>query len=126
MKTTIAVSALTLIANLAVANEYQEGNFASPDLTPDYSNFTGGQVRPLVDSDVRVSLQDYYAGNPEVFYGHEPTDRIRAARVSGPNALDAWYAGNPDVTGGHVQDGWQLSKQGESLARTDKPCDDGV
>ena len=81
MKTVIVASALTLVANLALAHDYQQGNFAGPDLTPGFSTVSAGEFRPVVKSNVRVSLQDYYAGNPGRNAAQPP---LRAWSISSP------------------------------------------
>jgi hypothetical protein len=126
MKTIIAASALTLFANLALAQDYQQGNFASPDLTPDYSHPSSNEFRPVNASNLRVSLQDYYAGNPDVFYRHERDDRPVIARSGGPTTLEILYAGNPDVIGGYERDGRSLISTREAVARQGKARDGGV
>lgn len=126
MKTLIAASALTLFANLAFAQDYQHGNFASSDLTPGYSDLADGDLRPVVRGKVRVSLRDYYADNPEVFYEHAPDPGAFTVRIGGPGSLDAWYAGNPDVIGGYVHDQGVLISKHEAIIRQGATGDGGV
>ncbi|MCU0834709.1 MAG: hypothetical protein MUC77_09790 [Chromatiaceae bacterium] len=126
MKTIFIASALTLATNLAFAHDYQWGNFAGPDLTPGFSTVSGGDFRPVVKSNVRVSLQDYYAGNPDVFYGHGPSEQAFIVRIDAPTSVDEWYAGNPDVIGRYVREGGELITRQEAIARVVKPRDGGV
>lgn len=126
MKTILVASALTLFANVALAHDYQQGNFAGPDLTPGFSTLSAGDFRPAVNSNVRLSLQDYYAGNPDVFFGHSPAGRTFIVRIDAPTSVDEWYAGNPDVIGGYVREGSELITRQEAFARVAKTRDGGV
>ena len=72
MRTLITVSALALLSNLAIAENFNyEQQITSPDLSnQDFSsNGPKASIR-----DVRVSLNDYYRGNPDVAqvpYSHD-------------------------------------------------------
>lgn len=126
MKTVIVASALTLVANLALAHDYQQGNFAGPDLTPGFSTVSAGEFRPVVKSNVRVSLQDYYAGNPDVFSGHGQSEQSFIVSFDAPTSVDQWYAGNPDVIGRYVREGDELITRQEAVAQVDKTRDGEV
>ena len=64
MKTLITISALALMSNLAIADNFNyEQQIASPDLSNQDFSSTGTQAST---TDVRVSLSDWYRGNPDV------------------------------------------------------------
>jgi len=126
MKTILAASALTLIANLALAHDYQQGNFASRDLTSGYGSPAVSDFAPIFKSNLPVSLYEYYAGNPDVVQGHPSDGSGFIARSGAPTSLDWWYAGNPDVIGSSATDGRSLIRTQRAIARQTDDRDGGV
>lgn len=97
MRTLITVSALALVSNLAIADNFDyEQQIASPDLSNQDFSSTGTQVST---SDVRVSLNDWYRGNPDV--AHVPYNHDGMV-IRGPmhfTAYDELSRQNPDLGG---------------------------
>ncbi|MGA7982419.1 MAG: hypothetical protein WCA32_19635 [Chromatiaceae bacterium] len=101
MKTLIAVSALILIANAALANDIY-GNFASPELDASVPNRYGVEAPEVGRSGVQVSLYTLYKGNPDVHNdlgGFVPRESRSDHRLT---AYDRLVIGDPD-TGPGVQ-----------------------
>ena len=75
MKTIITLSAMSLISNTALAGAFEhEARIGSPDLV--FSIHTSDSVHnpEVSNSPVRISLHDWYRGNPDVEnlpYNHE-------------------------------------------------------
>ena len=97
MKTLITVSALALISNLAIAESFNyEQQIASPDLSN--QNYSSNGPRASA-RDVRVSLNDYYRGNPDVVHVPYHHDAIV---IRGPmrfTAYDELSRQTPDLGG---------------------------
>ncbi len=97
MKTLITVSALALISNLAIAESF---NYEQQIVSPDLSNQNYSSNGPRAStSDVRVSLNDYYRGNPDVVHVPYHHDGII---IRGPmqfTAYDELSQQNPDLGG---------------------------
>lgn len=97
MKTLITVSALALISNLAIADSFNyEQQIASPDLSNQSYSSNGPHASTR---DVRVSLNDYYRGNPDVVHVPYNHDGIV---IRGPmqfTAYDELSQQNPDLGG---------------------------
>jgi len=68
MRTLITVSALALMSNLAVAENFaHEQQISSPDLDANIQNLDFRSSDPQASAQgVRVSLNDFYRGNPDV------------------------------------------------------------
>ena len=100
MKTIITLSALALMSNLALAESFSyEEQISSQDVDPNISSISASIKDPEVSaSDSRISLQDFYSGNPDVEhvpYNHEGQDlQIKGDMFT---SYDAWSQGNPDV-----------------------------
>lgn len=101
MRTLITVSALALMSNLAIAENFAyEQQIASPDLDPNVQSldFNSSGSKPST-REIRVSLNDYYRGNPDVVhvpYNHE------GVIIKGPmlfTAYDHLNRQNPDLGG---------------------------
>lgn len=100
MKTLIAVSALALISNMALAETFQyEEQLASPDLDPNIESLLAkvNDPQPSVKG-AEISLSNFYQGNPDV--GHDVFKH--SGEVSESHSLDrssyeAWVRGNPDA-----------------------------
>ena len=100
MKTIITLSALALASNLALAESFDyEEQISSQDLDPNISSLSAGVKDPEAStSDFRISLNDFYSGNPDVEhvpYNHEGKE----LKIDGDmlTSYDAWSKGNPDV-----------------------------
>lgn len=72
MKTIIAIAALSLISNMAVAETFQyERQIASQDLDPNIPSLSEGISNPKISvGQPRVSLFETYRGNPDTEAGH--------------------------------------------------------
>jgi hypothetical protein len=97
MKTIITLSALALLSNLAIAESFtHEQQIASPDLNnQDYSS-SGQQAST---QDVRVSLDDWYRGNPDVAHVPYNHDGIAIGNPAQFTAYDELSRQNPDLGG---------------------------
>jgi hypothetical protein len=95
MKTLITASALTLIANLALADDIYR-SFASPELDSSVSNNYGVVFPSIVPSAVRVSLYDFYKGNPDVSQDLEGYVEHTSWASGRLTSYDRWLIGNPD------------------------------
>lgn len=97
MRTLIAVSALALLSNLAIAENFNyEQQIASPDLSNQDFSSTGPNASTM---DVRVSLDDFYRDNPDVSnvpYDHEGIVLRGPGRFT---AYDDLSRHNPDLGG---------------------------
>jgi hypothetical protein len=97
MKTIITLSVLALMSNLAIAENFAyEQQISSPDLNSLDFNSSDPQASA---GDVRVSLNDYYRGNPDV--ENVPYDHDDIV-IRGPiqfTAYDELSRQNPDLGG---------------------------
>ncbi len=97
MRTLITVSALALVSSLAIAENFSyEQQIASPDLSNQSFSSSGHQA---TSGGVRVSLDDYYRGNPDVTHVPYNHDGIV---ITGPmqfTAYDELSQQNPDLGG---------------------------
>ena len=68
MKTMITFSALALVSNFALAEGFSyEEQIATQDLDPNITSLSTDVRNPEVSAtDFRVSLNDWYQGNPDV------------------------------------------------------------
>ena len=101
MKTLITVSALALMSNLAIAENFTyEQQIPSPDLNANVQSLDFNSSDPQASArDARVSLNDYYRGNPDVENVPYQHDDIV---ISGPmqfTAYDELSQQNPDLGG---------------------------
>jgi hypothetical protein len=97
MKTIITLSALALLSNLAIAESFNhEQQIASPDLSNQDFSSSGQQASTR---EVRVSLEDWNRGNPDVAhvpYNHEGITISNPAQFT---AYDELSRQNPDLGG---------------------------
>ncbi len=97
MRTLITVSALALVSNLAIAENFSyEQQIASPDLSNQSFNSSGNKAS---SGDVRVSLDDYYRGNPDVAHVPYNHDDIVITGSMQFTAYDELSQQNPDLGG---------------------------
>ena len=100
MRTLITVAALTLVSNLAIAENFNyEQQIASPDLNSNVQSLDFNSSGMASAGDVRVSLHDYYRGNPDV--AHVPYNHDGMV-IRGPmhfTAYDELSQQNPDLGG---------------------------
>ncbi len=100
MKTIITLSALALISNVAIADGFEyEKQVGSQDLDPNASISDSIRDPEVSNSKVRISLNDWYRGNPDVAhvpYNHDGGEQ----KVEGglASSYDALSQGNPDLT----------------------------
>lgn len=96
MKTIITLSTLALVSNLAIADGFSyEQQISSPDLSNQDFSSTGTQAST---SDVRVSLDSWYRGNPDVVhvpYNHDGMEIKSEGRWT--TSYDALNQSNPDL-----------------------------
>ena len=96
MKTIITLSALALMSNLAIAENFtHEQQIASPDLSNQDFSSTGTQGST---TDVRVSLDSWNRGNPDV--AHVPYNHVGMEMKSEgrwTTSYDALNQSNPDL-----------------------------
>jgi hypothetical protein len=98
----VSVSALTLIANLAVAVDIY-GGFANTNLVSTASNDPVPATRAHTPSGARVSLADFYQGNPDVSRVTVENARYAESNPGIPGQsipYDALVQGNPDIDTG--------------------------
>lgn len=101
MRALISVSALALISNMAFAENFAyELQIASPDLNANVPALDFSATDPQPSShDIRVSLNDWYRGNPDV----SNTDfHYEGIIFNGPlhfTAYDELSRQNPDLGG---------------------------
>ncbi len=101
MRTLITISALALLSNLAVADNFNyEQQIASPDLDPNIRSldFNGSGLQAS-SRDVRVSLHDFYRGNPDVANVPYDHDGIVIRGSMSFTAYDELSRQNPDLGG---------------------------
>jgi hypothetical protein len=101
MKRLLTASALMLTANLAVAGDFY-GGFASPDLETTVGNGNGGASAPTAPSAVRVSLYDFYQGDPDVAPEYSGAVSGKSFAQAQPTAYDDYVRGDPDIDTGNV------------------------
>ena len=96
MKTIITLSALALLSNLAIAESFtHEEQIASPDVSNQSFDSSGQQAST---HEVRVSLDDWNRGNPDVVhvpYNHEgEVSKSMGGLITGYDVLSQ---SNPDL-----------------------------
>lgn len=97
MKTIITLSALALLSNFALAENFSyEQQIASPDLSN--QDFSSNGNTPSAH-EVRVSLNDWYQGNPDVAHVPFPHDGIIIRGTMNFTAYDELSRQNPDLGG---------------------------
>jgi hypothetical protein len=97
MKTIITLSALALLSNLAIAESFtHEQQIASPDLSNQDFSSSGQQAST---QEVRVSLNDWYRGNPDVENVPYSHDGIVIGNPAAFTAYDELSRQNPDLGG---------------------------
>jgi hypothetical protein len=97
MKTIITLSALALLSNLAIAESFtHEQQIASPDLSNQDFSSSGQQASK---QEVRVSLNDWYRGNPDVEHVPYIHDGIVIGNPTEFTAYDELSRQNPDLGG---------------------------
>mgnify|MGYP000591172738 CR=1 FL=1 len=96
MKTIITLSALALVSNLAIAESFTyEQQIGSPDVSNQSFDSNGQKAS---SGDVRVSLNDWYRGNPDV--EHVPFNREGEVSKSMDDLItgyDVLSQSNPDL-----------------------------
>ncbi len=100
MKTIITVSALALISNIAMADAFDyEKQSGSQDLDPSATISDSIRNPEASTFQVRVSLNDWYQGNPDVAdvpYSHDGIEqKIEGGMLSNYDVLSQ---ANPDMT----------------------------
>ncbi len=101
MRTLITVSALALMSNLAIAENFAyEQQISSPDLDANIQSLDFRSSDPQASArDVRVSLNDYYRGNPDVENTPYSHDGIVIHGSMHFTAYDELSQQNPDLGG---------------------------
>ncbi len=100
MKTIIAVSALFLASNMAIAETFTyERQIASEDLDPNIPSLSEGISNPMPSRVQKLtSLQEVYRGNPDVDTGSLEEESIRMGRHEHIyTAYDMLVEENPDL-----------------------------
>ena len=96
MKTIITLSALALVSNLAIAENFAyEEQIASPDLSNQSFDSSGQKASAR---EVHVSLDDWSRGNPDV--EHVPFNRegeVSKSMKDLVTSYDALNQSNPDL-----------------------------
>lgn len=99
MKTIVTLSALALISNIALAESFEyENQIGSQDLDPNISTSAGIRDAEASSSSVRVSLNDWYKGNPDVVhvpYNHDGIEMKFEGDLF--TSYDALSLNNPDL-----------------------------
>lgn len=99
MKTIITLSALALINSVALADVFEyEKQVGSQDLDPHAQQLDHIQNPEPSSQSIRVSLHNWYQGNPDVV--HVPYDYSGELKQSESRlftSYDAASAGNPDL-----------------------------
>jgi hypothetical protein len=97
MKTIFTVSALALLSNFATAESFTyEQQIASPDLSSQDFISSGNQAPTR---EVRVSLNDWYSGNPDVVHVPYDHDGIVIRSPLNFTAYEELSRQNPDLGG---------------------------
>ncbi len=101
MKTLITVSALALMSNLAIAENFAyEQQIASPDLDPNVQSLDFNSSEPTASGrEIKVSLNDYYRGNPDVAHVPYNHDGMVIKESMLFTAYDDLSRQNPDLGG---------------------------
>ncbi len=100
MKTIITLSAIALISNVAIAGSFEyEKQVGSQDLDPNAGISDSNRDPEVSNFQVRVSLNDWYRGNPDV--AHVPYNHDGMGQKIKDNSAsnyDALSQANPDFT----------------------------
>ncbi len=101
MKTLIILSALALVSNLAIAENFSyEQQIASPDLNSNIQSLDFNSSKPQASTqDIRISLHNVYLGNPDVEQVPYHHDDIVIRGSMNLTAYDELSRQNPDLGG---------------------------
>ena len=97
MKTLIAATLFAFASSAALAGPFAyEKPWNDQDLDPSLGGpqITFAEVTP---TDVRVSLQDFYQGNPDGYQGIENYQPQVEIADQLPTSYDVFVKGNPDI-----------------------------
>ena len=100
MKILITLSALALASNVALAETFEyERQIGSQDLDPTVNTESSGVKDPAMsNSDFRISLDDWYRGNPDVEHVPHQYDGVEIKKQGDMfTSYDAWSRNNPDL-----------------------------
>lgn len=95
MKTLLIVSALTLIANTALANDIY-GAFVNSDVDSTYGNNDGATFPVIQPHGFQPSIVAFHKGNPEYPHGFEGAVSSGFHATGTLTAYDDLMRGNPD------------------------------
>lgn len=96
MKTLLIASALTLIANTALANDIY-GAFVNPDVDSTHGNNYGVTFPVIQPRDFEPSIVAFHKGDPEYPQAFEGDVGPRSQTIGALTAYDHFVRGNPDT-----------------------------
>ena len=106
MKTTIAASTLILISQIAAAGSWEDV-WQNPDLMTGVYDKPVTLTEPVGTSDIRISLHEWYRGNPDNYHGEIEGYVAIGSEQPVVTSLDEFYRGNPDHD--HINPVWKES-----------------